>query len=365
MEGPTQSTAPQTSGTGSVSQTRTPSSSISVYNPGSINRNTISSTQSLPVKAIPMDLEALHSFLLERVLDQDPVTRSVTLLGTIRSDQTSGPAVPTIVTLQKTPFDQDHLLERLQQLERIQTIEGNDIYHWVLGWFGQGPLFSSADVKINIISPATEDHIRKHSSQRHIMVRETPDLYAQITKPYIDSFPPSRTQWVLNILDHVTEEDQILFEDPSPTDGFIILPDLKWDRKNLDTLYLVAIAHSPSVKSIRDLRKSHLSMLYSIRREALRVAKARWGIGRGGLRFYIHYQPSYYRFHVHIVTVEYSNLSRMNVGEAHLLEDVISLLETDVNDGPTIFERMTLTYVLGELHGLHDAMKHHGEMEQW
>ena len=33
-------------------------------------------------------------------------------------------------------------------------------------------------------------------------------------------------------------------------------------------------------------------------------------------------------------------------------------------DRPSIFERMTLTYVLGELHGLYDAMKRHGGAER-
>ena len=27
------------------------------------------------------------------------------------------------------------------------------------------------------------------------MVREAPDLYREIVKPYIEAFPPSRTQW--------------------------------------------------------------------------------------------------------------------------------------------------------------------------
>jgi m7GpppX diphosphatase len=66
----------------------------------------------------------------------------------------------------------------------------------------------------------------------------------------------------------------------------------------------------------------------------------------------------------------------MSVGQAHLLEDVISLvgfdnmtaisrfskfpqLELDeANPGtPGIFEKMTLTYGLGEQHGLYVAMK--------
>lgn len=41
---------------------------------------------------------------------------------------------------------------------------------------------------------------------------------------------------VYNILSHEKEADRILFEDPHPETGFLILPDLKWDRKTISTL---------------------------------------------------------------------------------------------------------------------------------
>ena len=98
---------------------------------------------------------------------------------------------------------------------------------------------------------------------------------------------------VYNILNHVTETEHILFEDPSPSTGYILLPDAKWDRKTLSSLYLVAIAHSSEIKSIRDLRKAHIPMLRSIKSEATKVAQDKWGLEPGRLRMYIHYQPSY------------------------------------------------------------------------
>jgi len=68
----------------------------------------------------------------------------------------------------------------------------------------------------------------------------------------------------------------------------------------------------------------------------------------------------------------------MTVGQSHLLDDVISLvhiiggrpilysfaqqrtfaqLELDPEDGPSVFERMTLTYGVGDQHGLFTPMK--------
>jgi len=48
----------------------------------------------------------------------------------------------------------------------------------------------------------------------------------------------------------------------------------------------------------------------------------------------------------------------MNVGQAHLLDDIISLLEMDglQDPGQSIFEKMTLSYTLGHFHGLYDSM---------
>jgi m7GpppX diphosphatase len=46
----------------------------------------------------------------------------------------------------------------------------------------------------------------------------------------------------------------------------------------------------------------------------------------------------------------------MAVGQAHLLDDIISLLELDPDDGSSILERMTITYGLGTEHGLYKPM---------
>lgn len=61
-------------------------------------------------------------------------------------------------------------------------------------------------------------------------------------------------------------------------------------------------------------------------------------------------------FHVHIVQVNYSGFPGISVGQAHLLDDIISLLELHGNQTPGIFEKLTLSYTLGEFHGLYDRM---------
>ena len=85
----------------------------------------------------------------------------------------------------------------------------------------------------------------------------------------------------------------MLYRDENSEFGYVILPDMKWDLMNVSTLYLVAISSSPVIRSLRDIRKEHLPMLRSIRKEACRVVQDKWGLAEGNLRFYVHYQPSY------------------------------------------------------------------------
>ena len=67
-----------------------------------------------------------------------------------------------------------------------------------------------------------------------------------------------------NILEKKQEADRIVFEDPDPETGFILLPDMKWDRKAVTELYLVGIVHKSGIRSIRDLTVEHLPLLKNI-----------------------------------------------------------------------------------------------------
>lgn len=79
------------------------------------------------------------------------------------------------------------------------------------------------------------------------------------------------------------------------------------------------------------------------------------------------------RFHIHIVNANHLVGFGMAVGQAHLLDDIIFLvreiflcsnnssdgeqkLELSPDNGPSIIERMTFTYGLGEQHGLYPLL---------
>ncbi|GBE87666.1 scavenger mRNA decapping enzyme [Sparassis latifolia] len=305
----------------------------------------------------PTDLTSLRYFRHERILNEDPLTHALTLLGTFpQNGEGTGERAPAIVRIEKTPLRAELASELLSDvLSSARLIESTDIYTWLFAWLSVSP--ERPDVKVNITFPATEVHIRKYSAQDVLIVHETPDQYQRIVKPYIAAFPSSRTKWVEDILGGRSEAHKVLYREHSSDLGYVLLPDMKWDLTTLSSLYLVAISVSRDIHSLRDLNKHHLDMLRSIRREAARVVKERWGLRQGSLRMFVHYQPSYYRFHVHIVNANYQGLAGMTVGQAHLLDDVISLLELDPPDEPSIFQRMTLTYGLGDQHGLYEVMK--------
>ncbi|KAJ2849385.1 hypothetical protein GGI22_005545, partial [Coemansia erecta] len=171
----------------------------------------------------------------------------------------------------------------------------------------------------------------------------TPQLYSQITRPYIESQPASRIQWVYNILSKKTESERIIFEDPDPVNGFVILPDLKWDASNPNNMYLVAIVHRRDVKSLRDLTRQHLPLLKNIAQKSQHAAQ-RYGVPPDQLRLYVHYQPSYYHFHVHITNVNFENRG-MYAGRAHLLDAIIFNIES-VSDG--YYQKAMILFVLSQ-----------------
>ncbi|KII96194.1 hypothetical protein PLICRDRAFT_170766 [Plicaturopsis crispa FD-325 SS-3] len=233
------------------------------------------------------------------------------MLGSFPVSDEGSELAPTIIRVAKTPLQSYDALGTVRDLGTLYLEEQNDVVK-------SSPLF--------------------------------PDLPGTIIKPYIDSFPPSRTQWVEDILSGKAEADKVIYRDASPDFGFVILPDAKWDLTTLFTLYLVTIAYSRSIRSLRDLNKTHLGML-----QASGARQSVWCRSAGA---YPRAPPGYH-FHVHIVNANQSALAGtgMLVGQAHLLDDIISHLELDADDGPSRYERRTLTYGLGDQHGLYEALK--------
>ncbi|CAG8780231.1 7121_t:CDS:2, partial [Cetraspora pellucida] len=284
-----------------------------------------------------LTLDELKEFKLIRVLNEDPRTKSITFLGTIRTSQTNE-SHQAILIFEKLHFENsEHEILTAQRIDQLVALDKNDIYHWYKGIFHKDKKWP--DFKIILIWPATE-------TQRYL-IRETPQIYEMFVKPFIKSVPASRIQWVYNILQKKSEVEKIIFEVDGEEKGFILLPDMKWDGKTLESLYLVAIVHNNDIRSLRDLNDSHLPLLKSLRNNILEIVPQRFpGVGADELRLFVHYLPSYYHFHVHVTHLRHDTIAGgISIAKAYLLDNIIDNIETFAGD---YYQRCTLTYVIGE-----------------
>ncbi|RKP34048.1 scavenger mRNA decapping enzyme, partial [Dimargaris cristalligena] len=281
----------------------------------------------------------LRAFRFEKLLNEDPRAKVIYLLGTIDATQLSTQECPetttsdsrAILKIEKTHFAKaalTHLVDH--QLQQADLLSHNDVYHWLTGWLRSVPPPATGsqpstdpNVKIELVWPCTELHIAKYSSHSRQMVRESPRLYLDRVLPYIRSLPSSRIQWVYNILEGRSEQSKILYREPGDDSGFIVLPDSKWDGSTLENLYLLVLVQRRDILSLRDLDSSHLPLLRQIEQGVVRtVAQHFPQIKPQELRFFVHYHPSYYHFHVHVAHVRYE-AAGVFVGQAHLLHTII------------------------------------------
>lgn len=142
-------------------------------------------------------------------------------------------------------------------------------------------------------------------------------------------------------MNHKKESERIIFEDPCKELGFILLPDLKWDGKTLETFYAIAIAHQLNLKSLRSLNASHLPLLRNIRSKAINAISEQFNLKRSQLRIYLHYQPSFYHLHIHFTYLEY-NAPGIYCERSHLLDTVINNIELM----PNYYQKATLSFVI-------------------
>lgn len=252
---------------------------------------------------------------ITRVLRESAREKNIFIHGKVKDQD-------AVVILEKTPIGQDTLKELLKSSE-LKLEMKNDVYST---YQLHAPAHLN-QIKTTVVCPATEKHVKKYLHQESFLVEESGKDYRNITLPYISNQSFS-VQWVYNILEKKAEADRIIYEDPDPDTGFVLLPDFKWDQKQLENLYLIAIVHRRDIKSLRDLTSEHLSLLRNIRSKGEDTIQKRYGVPVSKLRVYLHYQPSYYHLHIHFTSLDYE-APGCGVERAHLLSDVIQNLQAD------------------------------------
>ncbi|KAG4413606.1 hypothetical protein IFR04_013272 [Cadophora malorum] len=293
-------------------------------------------------------------FKLDRVLKQDEAGRRSILLGQINEDA-------ALLILERAPFPSStsYLSQVPSTLQTLKNLGANDVYFWYLAT--STPYSASdkpedfADLKINLIYPCTEQHIKKYSKQAVRMVVESPEVYRNSVKPYmLSKREQGRLNWVYNIIDGKTEVEDVIYRTPQGRDGdegFLLLPDLNWDRKTMEGLHLLGLVERRDIWSLRDLKRRHLPWLRHMRDKLVDATVRMYGdkgVEKDTLKLYVHYQPTYYHFHIHIVHVALEAGATQAVGKAIGLETIISQLETMGGGEERGMEEVELHYTVGE-----------------
>jgi m7GpppX diphosphatase len=303
------------------------------------------------------EAEALvPKFQLDRVLNQDQAGRRTSVYGTIDGQ-------PALLVLERAPFPSSnaYLGKLPASLSRLQNLGANDIYHWFMARSGavgededgsQGGSFF-ADLKINLIYPCTETHIKKYSKQGVRLVTETPEIYREKIRPYMQSKrEQGRLNWVFNIIEGKKEVEDVIYRTKlgeTGVEGFLLLPDLNWDRKTLDALHLLAIVERRDIWSLRDLKKKHISWLEHMQTKLTDATIETYpSLERDQLKLYVHYQPTYYHFHIHVVHVGLEAGATQATGKAVGLESIIETLRSMAGDDEAGMEGLAMSYTLGE-----------------
>lgn len=280
--------------------------------------------------------DKLSGFVVAETLNDDPLAKTISLLGSF----TDGREGQAIVQLTRRPFTATDTQRMVQGVACRQQQFQNDVY----SKYAAELAAEDSLINVDLTYPATEKHISKARTQQFVMLRESPEEYAAVTEPFVKAIPTARLAWLKNILNKSAEAERLLFEDPHPHLGFMLHPDLKWDQKTANCLYCLAICHSGEVRSLRDLATEHLPLLRNIRDKGCKAIEEKYGVKQDSLRIFMHYQPSYYHFHVHFQHIAFPGAAGAAVGKAHLLDDVIDNIKLF---GGEYYQRRTLIVSIG------------------
>ena len=128
------------------------------------------------------------------------------------------------------------------------------------------------------------------------MVTETAEIYRDHVRPYMSAKrEEGRLNWVFNILEGRTEQEDVILRDKGSgegkeeEEGFLVLPDLNWDRKTTGSLHLLALVLRRDIWSLRDLKKKHVPWLKYLRERLLEDTVREYPqLERDQLKLYVH-----------------------------------------------------------------------------
>lgn len=195
--------------------------------------------------------------------------------------------------------------------------------------------------RAEVVCPASDRDVQKYSEQSFQIIRETPEMYNKVTKPFIDGISAKAIEWVYNILDGKKESENVI----ASHKDYMIVKDYKWsDEAKVTAMHVLGMPmEKGELKSIRDLRGKHIPLLKAMQDAGIGAVQDKYGIPASAVRCYFHYLPTFYHLHIHFDHIAGGGHGGHTVGKAVLLDDVIDALERDGDH----FTKASLTFHAG------------------
>ena len=114
-------------------------------------------------------------FKFERILSENPTSKSVAVFGRFPSDSKGDFAV---ILAEKMAFTKEAIEKLFMEDTTFTHNFQNDIY---------GQYTSDAGIKLTVINPATEKHVNKYTQQSSVIVQENATAYATKIRPYAET----------------------------------------------------------------------------------------------------------------------------------------------------------------------------------
>ena len=241
-----------------------------------------------------------------------------------------------IISLCKAPFPfEKKKLQKLFVLDFLKKIDEIDVKDTIHAKIIQDSDYIN-NIHIEINTNATKTVYCNKRKCNKVIIPETQKLYLTVTLPYVKENLLKKNFWIYEILEGKRETNKIIYADTDKNNGFFLLPDPKWDYYK-NHLYLLAIVNNKDLLSLRDLTHDNLPLLENIKSvcsnlicNGFHYNEQLIKLSSTKIRFFIHYVPSYWHLHIHIVSTDYG-YKGMSINEAHYLDDVIHNIKLDSN----------------------------------
>jgi len=267
----------------------------------------------------------LTSFKLDRILFKGNDKYTTTLYGTIDDK-------PAIVILQKLSWNDS---TRKSFFENILSF---DIKISNGKWLNMLCTYED-NIASNIICPASEEDLIKYSPQENVTISETIEYYNKYSAPYIkESILNNKPDlsWINRILSGESEQDRILYD--NNLEDFIFMKGFKWLSESTSDFSGLVIVRNKELYSLRDLNGDHIELLERIKMMIIKIVYERYNLSFDKLRIFVHYQPTFYHFHVHVNII--TNSQGWDAGRCHMLDTIISNLKIN----PNYYQLCTLNF---------------------